>query len=249
MNPLEAAAAASPWARRNVGEKILLCGGLLLLAVSLPAWPAAPVILAAVIAAAFSARVPPRLFAGLVLAPVAFVVAGIFPLLISVTSEGLAWSPTGPQRAAETIARTFAAISCTMLFAVTTPMSELLAWANRRGVPRFVTYLAEITYRMVGTLIASARTMHLAQAQRLGHQTRKGLLTGVAAQSANLFVLAFSRARRLGEGLELRAEQGAAAVLAIQRPRDARFIGASVLVLAAVVAATAIVRGWLTWPM
>src|SRR5699024_7744434 len=152
------------------------------------------------------------------------------------------------QRAAETIARTFAAVSCTMLFAVTTPMSELLAWANRRGVPRFVTYLADVTYRMIGTLIDSARSMHLAQAQRLGHGTRRGLLTGVAGQSANLFVLAFSRARRLGEGLELRAEPGASAVLLIERPADRRFVFAAIAILVAVVAAVAAMRGWLPWP-
>lgn len=248
MNALEVAAATGRWARRNVGEKVLLCGGLLLLAVTLPAWPAAPAVLTAVVGAAIAARVPPRLFAALVLAPVAFVAVGSFPLLVSVSTDGLGWSPTGPQRAAETIARTFAAVSCTMLFAVTTPMPELLAWANRRGVPRFVTYLAELTYRMTGTLIESARSMHLAQAQRLGHGTRRGLLTGVAGQSANLFIMAFSRARRLGEGLELRAEPGASAVLLIERPADRRFVLASIAVLVAVVAVVAAVRGWLPWP-
>ena len=91
----------------------------------------------------------------------------------------------------------------------------------------------------------TAKMMHEAQAQRLGHVTRKGLLTGVAAQSANLFVLSFQRARRLGEGLELRAEPGAAEVMVIDRPRDGRFLSVALAVLVAVVAATALVRGWL----
>ena len=64
MNALEAAAARSRWARRNVGDKVLLCGGLLLAAISLPPWPAAALIIAAVSIAAVVARVP----AGLVLA-------------------------------------------------------------------------------------------------------------------------------------------------------------------------------------
>lgn len=245
MNALEAAAARNRWARRNVGEKALLCGGLLLLAISLPPWPAAALIIAAVSVAAVVARVPAGLFLALWSAPAAFVAVGILPLLFSVTLDGLVWSPTGPRRAAEVVARATAAIGCTMLFTVTTPLSEVLAWAGRSGIPRTLTYLAELIYRMVGTLAGTAKMMHEAQAQRLGHVTRKGLLTGVAAQSANLFVLSFRRARRLGEGLELRAEPGAAEVMVIDRPRDARFWAASLSVLVAVVAATALVRGWL----
>lgn len=245
MNALEAAAARSRWARRNVGDKVLLCGGLLLAAISLPPWPAAALIILAVVASAVAARVPAGLFLVLWTAPAAFVAVGILPLLFSVTLDGLVWSPTGPRRAAEVVARATAAIGCTMLFAVTTPLSEVLAWAGRSGIPRTLTYLAELIYRMVGTLAGTAKMMHEAQAQRLGHVTRKGLLTGVAAQSANLFVLCFRRARRLGEGLELRAEPGAAEVMVIDRPRDARFWAASLSVLVAVVAATALVRGWL----
>lgn len=244
MNALEIAAARNRWARRNVGEKALLFGGLLVAAISLPPWPSAALIIAAVTALAFVARVPAGLFLTLWSAPAAFVAAGILPLLFAVTADGIAWSPTGPQRAALVVARAVAAIGCTMLFALTTPMSEVLAWANRKGVPRSLTYVAELIYRMVGTLAGTAAMMHEAQAQRLGHRTRRGLLTGVAAQSANLFVLSFRRARRLGEGLELRAEPGASAVLVVQRPRDGRFIAAAIALIGAVVAATAAVGWW-----
>lgn len=245
MNALETAAARNRWARRNVGEKALLCGGLLLLAISLPPWPAAVLIIVAVAVTAVIARVPAGLFLALWSAPAAFVAVGILPLLFTITLDGLVWSPTGPQRAAEVVARATAAIGCTMLFTVTTPLSEVLAWLNRSGIPRTLTFLAELIYRMVGTLAGTAKMMHEAQAQRLGHVTRRGLLTGVAAQSANLFVLSFERARRLGEGLELRAEPGAAGVMIVDRPRDVRFLVASVVVLVVVTAVTAAVRGWL----
>lgn len=245
MNALETAAARNRWARRNVGEKALLCGGLLLLAISLPPWPAAVLIIVAVAVTAVIARAPAGLFLTLWSAPAAFVAVGILPLLFTITLDGLVWSPTGPQRAAEVVARATAAIGCTMLFTVTTPLSEVLAWLNRSGIPRTLTYLAELIYRMVGALAGTAKMMHEAQAQRLGHVTRRGLLTGVAAQSANLFVLSFERARRLGEGLELRAEPGAAGVMIVDRPRDVRFLVASVVVLVVVPAVTAAVRGWL----
>ena len=58
-------------------------------------------------------------------------------------------------------------------------------------------------------------------------------------------MLSFQRARRLGEGLELRAEPGASDVLAVDRPRDGRFLVSAFMLVIAVVAATAAVRGWL----
>lgn len=246
MNTLEVAAARNRWARRNVGEKVLLLGGLLLLAISLPPWPSAALIIAAVAGTAVIARVPAGLFLALWSAPAAFVAVGILPLLFSITMDGVVWSPTGPQRAAEVVARATAAIGCTMVFTVTTPLPEVLVWAGRSGIPRSVTYVAELIYRMVGTLAGTATMMHDAQAQRLGHLTWRGMLTGVAAQSANLFVLSFERARRLGEGLELRAEPGSADVMAVTRPRDGAFLLAACAVLIAVIGVTALMRGWLS---
>lgn len=240
MNALEAAAARSRWDRRNVGEKILLFGGLLLLAVAGPPWPVAPAVLLCAAVAARLARVPARLYLVLLAAPAAFVLLGVGPLLVSVGADGLAFSSTGPRRAAEVVARSIAGMGCTVAFALTTPLAELLNWLGRHGVPAAASQVAELTYRMIGVLAGSARSMHEAQAQRLGHRTRRGLLTGVAAQSANLFVLAIGRARRLQEGLALRAEPGATAVVAAARPRDGRFLAAAAATLAAVAALWAV---------
>ena len=111
MNALEAAAARSAWARRNVGEKILLLGGLLILAVALPPIPFAPVIAVIAWSIAYIARVPRKLYVAMVLAPAAFVLVGAFPLLVALTPDGLAWSPDGPQRMAQVVMRSFAGIS------------------------------------------------------------------------------------------------------------------------------------------
>lgn len=242
MNALEVAAAASLWAQRNVGEKVLLFGGLLLLVISLSPWAVAPLVFAIAVVTAWIARVPMRLLAAMVIAPATFVLVGITPLLVSVSTDGIMWSPTGPQRAAEVVMRSIAGITCTMTFALTTPMSELLVWLERRGIPRSITYVAELTYRMTDSLIATARGMHESQARRLGHTTRRGMVTGVAAQSANLFIVAFARAQKLQDGLELRAEPGATRVLAEIRPVDKRFVVVSVGLLFAVLAVWAIIQ-------
>lgn len=239
MNALEIAASRSKWARRNVGEKALLFGGLLILVVSLPPIPFAPIIGLLAILIAIVARVPLRLYAAMVLAPAAFVIVGALPLLVALDSSGFSWSPTGPMRMLEVVLRSASGIGCTMAFALTTPLSELLSWLGQRGVPRSVTYLADLIYRMTGVLIDSARMMSDAQARRLGHLNRRAIMRDTAGQAAGLFVIAFSRARRMQQGLELRAEPGAMRVLVISRPVDVRFVAWSVVIL------LALVVGWI----
>ncbi|MBC6832705.1 cobalt ECF transporter T component CbiQ [Corynebacterium sp. LK29] len=242
MNALEAAAARSAWARRNVGEKILLLGGLLILAVALPPIPFAPVIAVIAWSIAYIARVPRKLYVAMVLAPAAFVLVGAFPLLVALTPDGLAWSPDGPQRMAQVVMRSFAGISCTMVFALTTPISELIAWLDKHGLSRYLTYLAEVIYRMTGVLIHSAHSMTEAQARRLGHSTRRAMIRDVAAQSASLFVIAFTRARKMQEGIELRADPSAMKVLVISRPRQPKFIAISSALLLSLIAAWALLK-------
>ena len=225
-----------------MGEKILLLGGLLILAVALPPIPFAPVIAVIAWSIAYIARVPRKLYVAMVLAPAAFVLVGAFPLLVALTPDGLAWSPDGPQRMAQVVMRSFAGISCTMVFALTTPISELIAWLDKHGLSRYLTYLAEVIYRMTGVLIHSAHSMTEAQARRLGHSTRRAMIRDVAAQSASLFVIAFTRARKMQEGIELRADPSAMKVLVISRPRQPKFIAISSALLLSLIAAWALLK-------
>nr|WP_120491864.1 cobalt ECF transporter T component CbiQ [Corynebacterium lactis] len=242
MNALEVAASRSKWARRNVGEKTLLLGGLLVLAVSLPPIPFAPIIGVLAVAIAVVARVPLKLYAAMVLAPATFVLVGALPLLVALDSSGFSLSPTGPMRMLEVVLRSAAGISCTMAFALTTPLSELLSWLSKRGIPRSVTYLAELIYRMTGVLIDSARAMADAQARRLGHLNRRSMMRDTGGQAAGLFVIAFSRARRMQQGIELRAEPGSMRVLVISRPLDPRFVSVSLAILVALLGAWAVMK-------
>lgn len=242
MNALEAAAARSAWARRNVGEKILLLGGLLILAVALPPMPFAPIIAVIAWIIAYIARVPRKLYGAMVFAPAAFVLVGALPLLVALTPEGFMWSPDGPQRMADVVLRSFAGISCTMVFALTTPISELIAWLDEHGVPRYLTYLAEVIYRMTSVLIHSARSMYEAQARRLGHASRKAMIRDAATQSASLFVQAFTRARQMQQGIELRADPSAMKVLVISRPRQTSFVATSTALLLALIGAWALLK-------
>nr|WP_234039627.1 cobalt ECF transporter T component CbiQ [Corynebacterium pygosceleis] len=231
---METAAADSPWARVNVGEKALLMLGLLVLTISLPPLPALPLIGLVLCALALRAKVPLGLYTTLVLAPATFVLLGLGPLVFTLTTSGLRWVDGGLVNAATVLARTVVGMSATMLFALTTPMSEQLVWLRSIGVPAPLVHITMLTYRMIGTLITTARTMWEAQAARLGHSSRRRWLHSVASQAATLFVLSFSRARALQEGMELRADVSAVSTLHAGRPVRWWSTGASAVLLAAI---------------
>ncbi|WBT09496.1 cobalt ECF transporter T component CbiQ [Corynebacterium sp. SCR221107] len=217
MNPLERAAAASPWAHINVGEKLLLFIGLIFAVLLLPAAVGVPLVAAIVLALAARAKVPWRLYATLVAAPAVFIALGIIPLMVRLDTSGLHLVDNGVANALVLMTRSFVATAAMMVLALTTPIAELIAWFGRVGVPETLTYVVVVMYRMISTLIVTSRTMWEAQAMRLGHSSRRRWISSIASQAATLFVLSLERARRLGQGLELRADPTAMAVLAPTR--------------------------------
>lgn len=230
MNPLEKAAAASRWATINVGEKLVLFLGLIFAVLLMPAWVGVPAVLAVVITCTAVARVPWRLYLALVAAPAAFISLGIIPLMVQLDTSGLHLVTASVVPALVVMARSFVATAAMMVLALTTPMAELIAWLARIGVPETLTYVIVLMYRMISTLIVTARTMWEAQAMRLGHSSRRRQLSSVASQAATLFVVSLERARRLGQGLELRADPTAMAVLSPARPvRPVRLLAILVL--------------------
>lgn len=230
MNALERAAQQSRWARRNVGEKAVLLFGLLLLALLLPVLGVV-LVGVSVLALAVCAGVPWRLYVTLVFAPATFIILGTIPLIVGVSLDGMYLIPHGFSMAVVLSFRAVVATSATMLFAVTTPMSEQIAAAARAGFSPVIVSVVALMYRMVGTLMETARTMHSAQAARLGYSSKRHSLHSTAGLASSLFVVAFLRARRMEEGLALRAPQRDFATLSTPRPVHGRRLALSVLLL------------------
>ncbi|MFV8380912.1 CbiQ family ECF transporter T component [Corynebacterium hindlerae] len=216
MNALELAAARSRWAHVNVGEKSLLIV-LLFIAISVSGVKLA-VIAALTVALAVAAGINWKLYLGLVGAPATFIALGLGPLIFSITAHGIVAIPGGVAHAGDVLARSVVGMGITMLFALTTPMSEILMFARRRHFPESLVHVTGLIYRLVGALVVTAKTMWEAQAARLGHSSMRRWVGSVAGQAASLFVLSFARARALQEGLELRADPTAMTVRTVARP-------------------------------
>jgi cobalt/nickel transport system permease protein len=239
--PIDAAAHSSRWRRRHPVDKAVLGLGLTVLAISLPPWPGAALVLVTAAAvllgpAGVSARGLWRAYR----IPLGFCMTGALTLLVQIGGpDGLVTpAPGGPGRAGELLLRTSAASLGVLLFAFTTPMSDLLPRLVRAGVPAPVVDVALVTYRMSFLLLDSVRRIREAQAARLGHTTRAAAWRSLAGLGATAFVRAFDRAARLQTGLAGRGYDGTLRVLVPEARVSVRFVAVSALLLAALTVLT-----------
>ncbi|MCP8712626.1 cobalt ECF transporter T component CbiQ [Streptomyces sp. AC04842] len=248
MLPIDAAAHGSRWRRRHPVDKAVLGLGLTVLAISLPAWPgAALVLVTALVLLLGPAGVPGWGLWRAYKVPLGFCVTGAATLLVQVGGpEGfVSLADDGPSRAGELLLRTSAASLRVLLFAFTTPMSDLPRLV-RAGVPAPVVDVALVTYRMSFLLLDSVRRIRAAQAARLGHTTRAAAWRSLAGLGATAFVRAFDRAARLQAGLAGRGYDGSLRVLLPEARVSVRFTGASLALLAALAALTLVLERPLT---
>ncbi|MEJ5998688.1 energy-coupling factor transporter transmembrane component T family protein [Corynebacterium sp. H130] len=208
MNPIERAAASSRWAQVNVGEKALFFLGLLLLTLILPPRGLLPIFVILIGAAAWI-HVPPRLLTVLVAAPAAFIAVGVGPLIFSFGADGITY--LGWENAVYVVIRSTVAMTATMLFALTTPLPEILGFLR---LPRALSEVVSLMYRFIGSMAQTAVSMRQAQAQRLGRLS----ISSAGMQASSLFLITFLRARALQEGLELRGDPASLAVSTVKRP-------------------------------
>ncbi|MGY1694846.1 MULTISPECIES: cobalt ECF transporter T component CbiQ [unclassified Geodermatophilus] len=231
------AAWASAWRTRSPVDKLLLCAGLVVCALVLPAWPGSVLVaLAAVVLALGPARVPARTFGRAVRWPLAFVLTGALTAVVSVDGGGVGWAPGAAARAGELVGHSVAGGAAVLLLATTTPVTDLLAALRRLRVPAAVVEVAGVTYRMLFVLLESVRTIREAQTARMGHSTWRRSYRSSGALAAAVLTRSWQRARRLQEGLAGRGLETGLRVLPESRPSSRGFLAATAAGLAALVA-------------
>lgn len=208
---LDDAAWSSPWRRRSVAEKALLCLGLLLVA----ATTGSPVI-AAVVGllvtglALLTAMVPPGLWWRVLLGPAVFVAVGAVTVALDLGAATgsdvwrlgpVGMTTSGVETALLVSLRALAATSAMLLLAATTPMVEVLSALRRVGVPGPVVDVAAVMYRMIFGLLEAMAAIREAQAGRLGYASGRAARRSLGQLVAAVMVRAWTRASRLEDGL------------------------------------------------
>lgn len=219
MNPLELAASHNRWTDLPTVEKVLLFGGLLVAALLVPPPVGHALILAVCAVCALGmARVPARVYLPAVLAPAAFLALGTAPLVWDLQGLRPVVDPVGADTAWRTVSRAIAATAATVTLACTTPVADLLATARRAGLPGPLAHVVDTTYRLIGIILGTTRTLRQAHELRLGARDAPSAVRSIGTQFASVFVMALARAKALDDAMALRAERGETAVFATPRP-------------------------------
>lgn len=227
LTAVDDAAWASPWRRESVGAKVALGLGLVLTALLAPAWPGTLLVaVASIVAILGPARIPARVLATVMVAPLLFVAAGAASVLVSLgTPVGATWwrlgplsvGPTSLHQALGLLGHGIAGALGVMVLATTTPMSDLLDWLQRRHMPSALVEVAGLTYRLLWVLLATTLSIREAQAARLGDAAGFGRRLSMAGDAmGQVLVRSWDRARRLEDGLAGRGHEGELRTL----PRD-----------------------------
>ena len=211
---------ANRWRHRHAGEKLLLAGGMLLSAVTLPPFPASLLIAATMIVVSLLfARIPWRTFLRVVMLPVGFAFVSAATLLLSVSAN---WrfeiQPHAWAQAGGLLARALAAVCCLSFLMLTTPTEEILALLRRAGLPVAIAELMLAMHRFISIFAKTTRAMWLSQTARCGYATPKQTWRSVSLLAASLFIHSLDRARRMEIGLAARGYDGEVKLLA---PRQA----------------------------
>lgn len=231
---LDDAAWTSPWRRRSTAEKSVLCLGLLLIAVTSPGPPMSLMTLAiASVIALLFARVSARQYLLALLGPGAFVLIGAGVIAIhlggALPQTVWQWGPFSATRdsvslAAEVSTRSIASFAALVLFAATTPMTEVLTGLRRLRVPEVLIDIAGLIYRMLFALLDAAATILEAQASRLGFSSGRSARRSVGLLGGAVLIQAWNRAGRLEAGLAGRGYSGSLQTCTAPRPASVRFV-------------------------
>nr|WP_256938763.1 cobalt ECF transporter T component CbiQ [Rhodococcus qingshengii] len=203
MAAIDATAWRSGWRERSVAEKSVLYGGIIALSVSLPPWPAAPMLFLICIVSARLADVPLKHLAGFLCAPAIFIViaAGSTVVSVGINPWRMTTSTTALLAGTELIARALTASAATLMFASTTPMTMLMNSLRRVGVPAACVDVVTVMYRLIFVLLESVNLIRLAQISRLGYSTPRRSLNSAGLLVTAVLTHAWSQARRMEIGL------------------------------------------------
>lgn len=242
---VDRAAWASPWRTRAVGDKALLCLGLLTVAVAAPGWVIPLVVLVTCSGLALGpARLTPALWFGVLAAPAAFLLTAAGSITLVLGGEGgfVTITPESLARAGTVLARGAAGTSAVLLLACTTPMVDVIAGLQRLRVPEPLLDVAALTYRLLFVLADVAVTVRRAQADRLGHDGFRRSLRSTGLLAAAVLVRSWDQANRLAEGLAGRGFEGSLRTLPRPLCHSRRFVGLTVTGLTVLVAGALVQR-------
>lgn len=224
------------WRHRHPGEKLLLCGGLLTIAYAgSPFYHGPLVLLAATVLAWRGAGIPLASLTTLWLLPMGFItmsLPGLFFTLNPAQGFALGLHPDSLHMLLHVLLRAVSAFSAVLLFALTTPVSDLGPPLRFLRLPHQMVDLIFLVYRIFFLFLETASQIHRCQQARLGYEGFGRSVRSLGQLTAALLIKSLDRGRRLEMGLESRGFNGSLTVLANPTVTSVWAVGAIVMLLA-----------------
>ncbi len=220
MRLIDRSAQTSRWRAVPTAEKLALSLSALLVAVLSASLAVKAFILAAMAGLAlFGAGVSPSDYLKAFAVPAGFILTGVVAQCLTVSLAGIGLAPPAALALALGFGLTaFASISALLLLALTTPLTRLIEWLERRGLNPHLADIALVMFRMIWLTLDCLESGERALKGRLGHSTYRGILTSHGLLLAALLPRVFSRAGRLETGLAARGYEGRLVFLSTERP-------------------------------
>lgn len=235
LTAIDDAAWESPWRHRRCGEKVALCLGLVVTALVLPPWPTCLLVtIVSIMLVVVWARIPARVLAAAMAAPMVFICLGAATIVIQVSAHSpdalwrwgwLSVTSDSLSRGVGAGAHGLAGTLAVMVLATTTPLVDVLTWLRTLRIPAPLLEIASLTYRLVFVVLETLLAVREAQTNRLGYE-RGGRYGGwerpvrsTGTLMGHVLTRSWHRATRLEQGLSLRGDMEHLMTLA--RPRTA----------------------------
>ncbi len=228
------------------GLKLFLGLASILLCVSSPG-PVAPLLVAVSLSVAILAlaRIPPRVYARLLLIPVSFAVMSIAVILF-ITGSGtvlfevpglpLAVTADGANLAVLLLARVAGGMCSLYFIALTTPMTEVFDIFRRLGVPAVLIDLAMLIYRFIFILIEEAGQIYRSQVMRLGYGRFRESVNSFGMLAGALFLRTWESGEALVLAMDARCYDGKLGIPGDARPISYPALAVALVYLGAVLA-------------
>lgn len=174
--------------------------------------------------------VPLSRYLSLLAVPLAFLVMNAAVLGLSIRREPLelfsfslgGWCLTAGRDTVFYALRVFltamAGVSCLYFLSLSTPMTDLVVYLRRLGLPGLIAELMLLIYRFIFVLLECAHAIAVSQDARLGNRDFKTSLLSFSALVSSLFVRAVNRSGILYDAMESRCYDGVLDVLSEENP-------------------------------
>jgi len=243
---IDAAAYACRW--QGVAPSAKACFALAGIAAAwLAASPATLAVLAllSLLATLAGARIPPRAYFAVALAPLGFLALSCLTMLVTpAAGGGWQWTPALLPAVAGIALRSLAVLAAVLGLVLTTPMPDLLALLRRLRLPELLLDMMALCYRMLFVLRQAWEEGSTAQAARLGHCGWRQHWRSIGLLAGHMAVQLWQRAAALQLAADARAWQGSLRFLPAPFPRARRQVALALLAGAMLLALAWRDRAW-----